>query len=135
MQIPFAEHAFNAVVAPGVLEHVEHAQAAVAEISRVLLPDDVLVVTVPEFRFLWSQHDVALGHLRRYRAGEIAELVRRAGFKIRKLSFAMSLLFLRIALYRLLEKATGDQKQPKTTLKPIPGLLNTSLYGLLRLEA
>jgi 2-polyprenyl-6-hydroxyphenyl methylase/3-demethylubiquinone-9 3-methyltransferase len=45
--LPFADDAFEAVVCSEVLEHVEDAGAVIAEVSRVLMPDGVLVFSLP----------------------------------------------------------------------------------------
>ncbi|MCK4546053.1 MAG: methyltransferase domain-containing protein [Candidatus Eisenbacteria sp.] len=134
-RIPFQNGTFHAAVALDLLEHVSDEQSVLQEIHRVVRPGGLTLVTVPAFQFLWSRHDVALHHLRRYRAGEIARLMEDAGFAILKLSYAVSLLFFPIALYRLLEKLVGSRSEPETTLKPVPGPLNTFFYWLLCLEA
>jgi SAM-dependent methyltransferase len=46
-QLPFATHAFDAVNASEVIEHVRETDVALAELSRVLRPGGVLFVSVP----------------------------------------------------------------------------------------
>jgi len=134
-EIPFRDDTFDAVVALDVLEHVEDDSQVLREIERVLRPGGLVIVTVPAFRFLWSRHDEALHHLRRYRAPEIGTGMRNAGFEMLKLSYAMFLLFLPVALYRMVEKVFGAGGEAQTTLKAVPGVVNQFLYGLLALEA
>jgi SAM-dependent methyltransferase len=133
--IPFRNDTFQAAVALDVLEHVPDDLRVLTEIHRVIRPRGLVVVTVPAFRFLWSQHDVALHHKRRYRSGDIARLMERAGFRTLKLSYAMSLLFLPVVAYRLLERVARRGEEASTTLKPVPEPINLLLYWLLRLEA
>jgi SAM-dependent methyltransferase len=64
--LPIADFAASAVVAFDVLEHLADDVAAVREMSRVLRPGGLLLVAVPADPRLWSQHDEAVGHLRRY---------------------------------------------------------------------
>lgn len=45
--LPFADASFDRIVASEVLEHVVRPEAAIAEISRVLAPGEIAVVTVP----------------------------------------------------------------------------------------
>lgn len=61
------DESFDIVVALDVLEHLDDDVAAARELRRVLKPGGLLLVTVPAYRWLWSDHDVALGHRRRYR--------------------------------------------------------------------
>src|SRR5262249_31659606 len=52
-----------------VLEHLDDEGGALATARRALAAGGTLVVTVPAFDWLWSAHDRALGHRRRYTAG------------------------------------------------------------------
>jgi SAM-dependent methyltransferase len=70
-----------------VIEHIADDAAALREVHRVCKPDGVLVLTVPAFPFLWSEHDVINHHRRRYRKSELNALVRSAGFVIELSSF------------------------------------------------
>ncbi len=133
--LPFRADTFDAVIALDLLEHVENDAEILREIERVVRPGGLVLLSVPAFRFLWSRHDEALHHVRRYRAAEIGARMRDAGFRILKISYAMFLLFLPIALYRLGERAFGSGNEPQTTLKRVPATVNRLLYGLLCLEA
>lgn len=61
--------AYDAIVAMDVIEHIEDDRAALEWISTHLRPGGVLFATVPAYQWLFSGHDVALGHFRRYAAG------------------------------------------------------------------
>lgn len=49
-----------------VIEHVEDDQAVLRPVVQALRPGAFLIITVPADMKLWSPHDVALGHFRRY---------------------------------------------------------------------
>ncbi|MER3559157.1 MAG: methyltransferase type 11, partial [Armatimonadota bacterium] len=66
--LPFVNESFRLIVALDVLEHLPDEAHALAELWRVLEPDGWLITTVPAYRWLWSKHDVALHHYRRYTA-------------------------------------------------------------------
>lgn len=57
-----------------VLEHVEHDRALLSSIVERARPGAFVVVTVPADMTLWSDHDVAFGHFRRYSASEFRAL-------------------------------------------------------------
>lgn len=95
---------FDTVVALDVLEHVRDDAAALRSLRASLRPRGTLVVTVPAFEFLWSSHDVALHHERRYRKGALVARMRDAGFDIRFASYFGVLLLPPAALLRGLDR-------------------------------
>jgi len=64
--LPVASGAAAAVTALDVLEHLDDDVAAFRELSRVAGPGGLVVVAVPAYQWAWSDHDVRLGHRRRY---------------------------------------------------------------------
>src|SRR5215218_227277 len=92
-EIPYSESYFDAVIASGVVEHLEHPEDLVSEAKRVLKKDGVLVISalnkqtqlnggdhggidgrrsemyVPEFRELLERH---FGRVHIYRQGAVA---------------------------------------------------------------
>ena len=69
---------------------MEH-DACVQEVHRVLKPGAPFLVAVPVDPKLWSDHDVAVGHVRRYHRAEILDLLQRNGFEIQR-RFAWNVL-------------------------------------------
>lgn len=135
IEIPFRDGSFHAVLALDLMEHVEDDGGTLRELERVCRPGGIVLITVPAFGFLWSEHDEALHHLRRYRARDIRDRMREAGIEVLNLSYVVSFLFLPIALYRLAGRLVGSRGKPETTLKRVPGPVNQLLYWVLRLEA
>jgi SAM-dependent methyltransferase len=74
--------AFESVVLVNVLEHIEDDAAALRAILGGLRPGGTVVLFVPAFQALYSEFDRLVGHYRRYRKGELAALVRGAGFEV-----------------------------------------------------
>lgn len=63
-----------------VVEHLSDDVCALREYARVLAPGGRLVLTVPAYMWAWSDHDVELGHERRYLRSQLEEVVTAAGF-------------------------------------------------------
>ncbi|MGI9862542.1 class I SAM-dependent methyltransferase [Moorella naiadis] len=80
--LPFGKEKFRTVLMLDVLEHVENDLLALQEASRVLENGGLAIISVPLYQSLWSEHDVKMGHRRRYGVKQIASLLQRAGFKI-----------------------------------------------------
>jgi SAM-dependent methyltransferase len=89
-RLPFADGAFDRVIAAEVLEHIPNDAAAVAELARVLRPGGTIAVTVPAWlaeRVCWALSDeyhapfVPGGHLRIYTEPGLRVLLRAAGLR------------------------------------------------------
>ena len=76
-----------------VLEHLDEEAAALAIARRALGERGRLVVTVPAYPWLWSGHDVLLGHRRRYGAGQLRGVLEAAGFRVEWVSHFNTVLF------------------------------------------
>jgi len=135
-RLPLATDSMDLVTALDVLEHVPEHESATGEMARVCKPGGLVIVTVPAYQALWSEHDEALNHVRRYRAGEVRRLLERAGLRIVTLSYCITMLFPVIFAFRTAQRLLRppDRGRPRTALRPLPGLPNRLLIGLLRLE-
>jgi SAM-dependent methyltransferase len=131
--IPLAGDSADAIVATDILEHLDDDLAALAEFRRILKPGGHAIITVPAYQFLWSEHDLALMHRRRYVARQLGERADCAGFRRVRLGYALSLLF-PIALWRLLKGPRDDGKPPEAQIKPVPAWLNATLIRFQRVE-
>jgi SAM-dependent methyltransferase len=98
---PLSAGRFDLVLALDVLEHLDDDAAALAEAARLLRPGGHLLITVPAGPALWSEHDEALGHRRRYRRAGLARLVEGSGLQIERLSHFNTLLLIPAVFYRL----------------------------------
>jgi SAM-dependent methyltransferase len=65
-ELPFEDGRFNLILATDVIEHLPDDGKAFDELRRVAAPDARLIVTVPAYNWLWSHHDDAYHHYRRY---------------------------------------------------------------------
>ncbi len=74
LELPFDDNSFDLVCAFDVVEHVKEDQLAVSELKRVCKNQAHVVITVPAFMSLWSNHDVINHHIKRYRNTEILDL-------------------------------------------------------------
>jgi len=98
---------FDFVYTLNVLEHIEDDRAAVRSISDMLNQNGELYVYVPAFSVLFSSLDTKVGHHRRYRKQQLAELVRSAGLKIERIRYVDTLGFFSSLAYRVARVADG----------------------------
>ena len=88
LALPFADGAFDRVIASEVLEHVGADRAAMAELVRVLRPGGTMAVTVPRWLpelVCWAlsdeYHTTPGGHVRIYRQGALVSRLENAGVR------------------------------------------------------
>ena len=114
-----------------VLEHVDQPVEAVRAIREHLVFDGQLIVTVPAFSFLWSQHDELNQHKRRYGRTELVSHLTSGGFRVTYVSYFNSLLFPAVASARLLERlmphrfGAGTDSDLNDTKEPFNTVLKT----------
>jgi hypothetical protein len=90
------------------------------------------VVTVPAYRWLWSQHDDSHHHLRRYTAGVLREQLAAAGWRPVLMTYFNSLLLPPIALVRMIARRRAGAR---TDYQLTGGLMNQLLELPMRAEA
>ena len=123
---------YDLVALLDVLEHVSDDASSLSAIHDLLEPGGAILLTVPANPWMWSAHDEAHHHYRRYRKHEIEALAQGSGLTIQLLSYFNSLLFPLIAAARFASKVarreTSDDRLP---VAPINRLL-TGIFGLER---
>ena len=78
--LPLPTGAVDVLTSLDVVEHLVDDVLALREYARVLRPGGRLLLAVPAYAWAWSEHDVALGHQRRYGRARLEEVVTAAGF-------------------------------------------------------
>lgn len=127
---------YDAVFSLDVIEHVEDDLAALMRLRELLSEDGFLFTTVPAYQWLWSAHDEANHHKRRYTKMAYSRLLQRAGFEIRYASYFNSLLFPLAVVDRLASKARPAHEKNKNASLGMPtGWLNALLYGIFGFES
>lgn len=95
----------NTVLLMDVLEHIEKPERLLNALRQLksFTTQTRVIVTVPAFQFLFSEHDVFLKHFRRYNRKQLKQLLCNEGFTISFNGYFFSTLF----FTRLLQKIFG----------------------------
>lgn len=125
--------ACDAVVSLDLIEHVADDVGALREMYETLRPGGVLIVTVPAYQFLWSAHDDAVGHLRRYTRGGLLRVAREAGFEVVLGAYAMSSILPAAMAVRLAERLRPRRGEPAARFIRLPGAVNGALERIIGL--
>jgi SAM-dependent methyltransferase len=83
-----------------VLEHVRDDAGLLGELVAAASPGAYFLITVPADMALWSQHDVAFGHYRRYTLPELADLWARLNVTTRLLTYYNTRLYRLVKVIR-----------------------------------
>ncbi len=131
--LPFDDGRFDLLFACDVLEHVADDVGALTELRRVASDGAHLIVTVPAYQWLWTDHDEQLHHLRRYSRSELVQRVTGAGWDPVVTTSFNSLLLPVVAAARLVSRRSS--RPGRTDLDRTPAHVNRALEVPFALEA
>ena len=123
------------VLAMDVIEHVADDVALMRPYIDLVAPGTRFIISVPAFNFLWSGHDVFLGHHRRYTLRGLERSIRESGLIVDWSHYYYGAVFPLAAAVRLLERARSvPTSEPRSQLRRHGGLMNGTLSALCALE-
>lgn len=132
--IALRSESVDVVTALDVLEHIREDLPALREINRVLTPGGKLIVIVPAYGFLWSEHDEALHHYRRYVARELRAKLTASNFEIERSTYFITGLFFPILFFRLWQGLRRTSIEASVSYRMPPRWINRMLVWLLDVE-
>lgn len=133
--LPFQDASFDLITCLDVIEHTPDDHATLTELLRVCRPGGWMLVTVPAYPALWSLHDEANHHFRRYSRASLRRAALEAGWTVARLSGFNSLLLAPAAAVRLTQRRIGTHNGYTNDLALGPSWLNEVLEQPLALEA
>jgi SAM-dependent methyltransferase len=122
---------YDLIGAFDVIEHIDDDAAALASIAGKLKPGGKFMMTVPAHQWMWTAHDVANHHKRRYSKRSLRMLIEESPMKLEKFGYFNSLLFPVAIAERFASKLRGKDSGD-VTLPPAP--LNTALEKVFAAE-
>ncbi len=132
-QLPFADGSASTLISMDVIEHLDDDVVALREYRRVLDRDGVVLLTVPAYQWIWSEHDERAAHRRRYSRERFVIAVRAAGFEVDRVTYLFSFLVPLAAVVRKtpLKRFFPPTDEEASAMHPA---IERSLAMLARLE-
>lgn len=137
--IPFELDArYDVICALDVLEHIENHEFAVEWMVDHLKTGGVAIFTVPAFQVLFSSHDEALHHFRRYTAKTLGEILPSSCRILMCTYFNSTLMGLAVVprIPSILKHRLGLKPKQMTKMKSaVPQVVDKVFFGILKAES
>ncbi|MBI4778997.1 class I SAM-dependent methyltransferase [Candidatus Falkowbacteria bacterium] len=121
-----------------LLEHLNEDEKVLNNICQSLKNNGYLFFTVPAVKSIFSTHDLALSHRRRYNREELNHKLIKTGFTVMSLGYWNSILFPLEAAVRIIKRFLYFRLFKKIDLrpdtKPINSTMNKIFFAVLNLE-
>lgn len=135
--LPFKSRIFDIILAMDTLEHVSDDASVIEELRRIGKKNAYVVIHVPAFTFLWSEHDTAVDHKRRYTLKKVAALLKSTNFEVITLHYRLSVFFILGLLRKYSIKIRRFLKKDAKIVAQRPQVgryLNRILYTIIIIE-
>ncbi|HWE33316.1 MAG TPA: class I SAM-dependent methyltransferase [Solirubrobacteraceae bacterium] len=134
-ELPYGDGTFDLITCLDVIEHTPDDRVTLTELRRVTVPGGWLLATVPAYQALWSAHDEANHHYRRYSRRTLRAVALQAGWEVARMTSFNSLLLAPAAAVRIAQRRRHANGNGASDLQLGPPWLNGALEAPLRLEA
>ena len=136
---PFSPGSFDIALALDVIEHVDDDRTILKGLLELIKPGGALILTVPAYESLWSDHDKINHHRRRYRTEQLQSCVESAGFDVERITYCNTILFPVVYVTRRAQSLKRrffpkPDAEISSDLHSYPGLLNSALYRVMLFE-
>lgn len=122
---------FDLVAMLDVLEHIENEGPALQCIRQNISERGHLLITVPAYKFLWTNHDVVMHHYRRYTMSLLRRRLETNGYTVSYINYFNTILLPLVATTRFLKRALNKTSSDLTIPSP---WMNTILYRIFAFE-
>jgi SAM-dependent methyltransferase len=141
-RLPLRSGSVDLLTAFDVLEHGEDDAAMLREAFRVCSEGGWAAFSVPAYRFMWGDHDVAAHHYRRYSLREFVSKIQAAGFEVRRVTYLNTFLFPVSVIFRhaknlltRIQRTLGQEVVPRSDFRSTaPSWLNPLLLRIFAAE-
>jgi SAM-dependent methyltransferase len=122
---------YSLILMLDVLEHLQNPTGALTHVLEMLTRDGTVVITVPAFMTLWTNHDILNHHLTRYTKHTFGKIAEQAKFHVHHQRYLYHWTYPAKLLERGMQRLLGSEPKPPR----IPAsMVNNALFWLSRVE-
>jgi len=125
----FQKNKFDLILLADVLEHIKDDKKILSEIKGLLSRNGIVLITVPAKKNLWSEHDIANHHFRRYEFSNLEKILKEK-LDIQMINFMNFILYLPILIVRRIK----SNNISKASLKVPHPIINNLMYSIFSAE-
>lgn len=135
-RLAFKTGTFDVVLVLDVFEHLKDDVSSLKEITRVLKENGKLIFNTPAFMFLFSYHDVALSHRRRYVPHDLKKKMDSANLQVKFITYWSFFIFPVILIIRRFSnyRKKNDEEILSDFYRKIPPFIEIILRFLSKIE-
>ncbi|GGY15952.1 hypothetical protein GCM10008098_03840 [Rhodanobacter panaciterrae] len=130
--IPFPGEQFDLICMFDVLEHIDEDVETLTALRKHLAPGGRMLITVPAYQWLRSEHDVFLHHKRRYTARTLRRVFNESGLHVDRVTYFNTLLLPLAVLARLKDRIVSRKRSSGTETPSL--FINSTLYAIFSSE-
>ena len=123
------------IIALDVLEHLENDSGSMLEVARVLNKDGIFIFNTPALMQLFSYHDLAFHHFRRYSAAELKSKLINASLKVNLITYWSFFMLPIVYLFRKVRGVCNSNNKPISDFQiKIPSFVDSIFQFFSRIE-
>ena len=127
---------FDVAIALDVLEHLQNDRDFVRRTVSLLKPSGILAINVPAHQWLFGQHDISLGHARRYSARQLESLIEPDRMELlTSTPLFMTTMIALVAWRKVIQPVLRLRSDRSDVDLRLPAALDHALYLIARAEA
>jgi SAM-dependent methyltransferase len=130
---------YDVITSIDVLYHqgIKNDRLVVKKMHDALKPGGILVLQVPAYEWLRSEHDIAVHTGRRYTKTQVMRMLKACGFSIETATYRLAFLFVPIVLVRLARNLFSYRRSgagAASDVKKHAGVVNALLLAVMKVE-
>jgi ubiquinone/menaquinone biosynthesis C-methylase UbiE len=136
--LPIKSNSVDKILLFDVIEHIKDDDKVLSEINRILKPGGQFLIYTSAFMFLWTSHDIANQHFRRYDFTDLIKKIEKQGLEINFQNYSNIIFFPGLLLKKFFETiftSKNEKENSERSIITLPKVINYILVKILDIES